>query len=367
MTKQAQHIGPFQLYCVLMQAQFGSAVISIASDINDKSGTSAWISCLIGGVINSLFVYLIWVLAIKAPKSNVFRMLMQRLGGLIGRCLLAVLACFYAIIAYVILTNWIYTTDLWAYERTPNGVLLFIFIAVCIYLIVQPIIVYARFAVLATFFAPVFVIFAAYTLKDWNTYNLLPLIDAGPLKLLDGSIVVVWALAGIEIMLVLPRYVHHIGANKVLRIAMYSNGTTVLFYTFCVLSSTVVLGTDMISYIREPLLYQMKAISFNIIERIDLIIISIWILFVVTSFCSYFILFVSSIAAMLNKTEKTPIWLVIVCGGVFFIAGMWRTSADQLDRLHHYINYWVASMSFGLIAGILLILKMLGTKGTERS
>ncbi|RIE05267.1 GerAB/ArcD/ProY family transporter [Cohnella faecalis] len=340
MNKQALRVGPFQLYCILMQAQFGSAVISIASDLNDKSGTSAWISCLIGGLANMIFVYLIWLLASKAPNSNVFQMLLQRLGGIFGRCLLAILAAFYAGIAYVILTNWIYTTDLWAYERTPKWVLLFLFIALCSYLVIQPVTVYARFAVLTTFFAPLFVIFAVYMFKDWNTYNLLPLLDKGPLKLLRGSVVVLWALAGIEILLVIPQYVKHLGARKVLRIALLSNGTTVLFYTFSVFSSLVLFGSEMISYIREPLLYQMKAVSFDIIERMDLIIISVWILFVMTSFCSYFILCVSSIAAMLKKKEEVPLWLALVCGGLLFIASIWRFSADQLDRFHEIINYW---------------------------
>ncbi|OCT13632.1 hypothetical protein A8709_18760 [Paenibacillus pectinilyticus] len=367
MTKGALRIGPIQLYCILTQAQIGSAVISIAGDINEESGGSAWISCLAGGVINCLFVYLVCLLASKAPNSNVFHMLMQRLGGVFGRLLLASLACFYAIIAYVILLNWLYTTHLWAYERTPRTVLLLIFISVCIYLILKPVTVYARFAVLTTCFVPVLVIFTAYSYKDWSMENLLPLIDRGPLNMFKGSIIVLWALAGIEFMLILPRYVNHMDAKKVLRIALYSNGTTMLFYSFSVFSSTALLGPDMISNIREPLLYQMKAISFNIIERMDLIIISLWILFVVMSFCSYFILFVSSLAAILKKKEETPLWLTIGCGSLFFIAGIWSWSASQLDLLHHYFDFWVGVVSFICIAGLLLILKMRGTKGAEQS
>lgn len=366
MTTGTLRIGSVQLYCILLQAQFGSAVISIASHLNKISGSSAWISCFIGGVLNCLFVFFIWLLASKASTSNVFQMLMQRLGGGLGRFLLVILACIYAIIAYVILLNWLYTTHLWAYERTPRAVLLLIFICVCIYLIVKPVSVYARFAVFTTCFAPIFLIFAAYSFPDWNFDYLLPLIDRGPLNLFKGSIIVLWAFAGIEIMLVLPQYVNHLDTKKVLRIALYSNGSTMLFYTFCVFSSTALLGPDMIAYTREPLLYQMKAISFNIIERMDLIMITIWILFVLTSFCSYFLLFVSSIAAMMKRKQETPLWLTIGCGCVFFLAGIYRWRANELDRLYNYLDNWVGVVSIGCIAAIVLILKMKGTKGAEK-
>ncbi|ANE47728.1 hypothetical protein SY83_17180 [Paenibacillus swuensis] len=367
MNKPIIKIGSFQLYCIFLQAQFGSSILSIANQLNDTSGTSAWMACLIGGGINMVFIYFIWLLVTKAPQSNVFQMIMQRFGNIGGRFLLFILSVLYGIFAYIILTNWIFTTNAWAYERTPAWMLGFIFIALCTYLTIKPISVYARFAVFATFFTPLFIIFAIYTMKDSNIYNVLPILDASPLNLLHGSFLVLWALAGIEIMLVLPRYVQHLGAKKVLRIAMLSNGTTAVLYTFCVFASMIVFGTEMITYIREPLLYQMKAISFDIIERIDLIIISVWILFVMSSFCSYFILFVSSIAAMFKKKEEAPMGIVVCCGGILFIASLYEVDVDMLSFIQQYIDQTLTAVSLVILIIILFMIKLIGMKGIRKS
>ncbi|NOU66128.1 GerAB/ArcD/ProY family transporter [Paenibacillus sp. LMG 31461] len=356
MITKTNRIGTFQLYCIVIQAQFGSAIISIAHAVTAKSGSDAWISCLVGGMVNSLFTYLIWKLACQSPKSTVMQMLIRRLGGISGRFILAIMAVFYAFIAYVILMNWIYTTKLWAYARTPNWFLLLALISICFYLTRQPIRVYARFATFATFFMIFFIVFAAYLLKDWNPYYVLPVFESGPLAILDGSLVVQWALMGVEILLLLPQYVDHMNMRKVLRITMYANWTTTLFYAFCVFSSTALFGKDMIAIIREPLLYQMKAIEFNVVERIDLIIISIWILFIITSFYSYLMLFVSSISAMFKQQQDAPLLITIICSILLFAVSMYAVSADQLDRIHKMIDRLASAVSFGLVTCTLLLL-----------
>lgn len=355
-------LGLFQLYCMIIQAQFGSAIISIAHAVNDKAGPGGWVSCLLGGLVNSLNVYMLWKLMVSAGERNVFQFVMQRLGGFGGRIILTISALLYALILFIILSNWLYTTELWAYPRTPEWFLMLTLFGVSIYLVLQPVRVYARFAVLCTLFVPSFIVFSGYMLKDWNPYYLLPVFEAGPLSILDGAFVALWGLTGAEIMLLLPGYYTHADRTKVLRTAMYASWTTTIFYAFCVFSSTALFGKEMIEYIREPLLYQMKAITLNVIERFDLIIISIWILFIITSFYSYFMLIVSSIAAMFRKQQEVPRPIMYICGTVLFAVSLFQLTADQLDQFQAVTNRFAPLLSFGLLACMLLFAWLTGPK-----
>ncbi|MFF2090041.1 GerAB/ArcD/ProY family transporter [Paenibacillus sp. NPDC058174] len=355
-------LGLFQLYCIIMQAQFGSAIISIANAVSKKSGSGGWLSCLIGGAINSLYIYMLWRLMMSAGERNVFQFLMQRLGGFGGRIILTLSVLLYTLILYIILTGWLYTTELWAYPRTPEWFLMLTLFGVCIYLALQPFRVYARFAVFCTLFMPSFIVLSGYMLKDWNPYHLLPVFEAGPLSILDGAFVALWGLTGAEIMLLLPGHYAHADRVKVLRMAMYASWTTTFFYAFCVFSSMALFGKEMIVFIREPLLYQMKAISLNIIERFDLIVLSLWILFILTSFYSYFMLIVSSMSAMFRTQQEAAKPITYVCGIVLFAICLYQLTAEQLDQLQSVTNRYAALISFGLIACMMLLLWLTGLK-----
>ncbi|WP_158560308.1 GerAB/ArcD/ProY family transporter [Paenibacillus contaminans] len=355
-------LGLFQLYCIVLQAQFGSAIISIAHAVSEKSGAGGWLSCLLGGAANSLYIFMLWKLMVSAGERNVFQLVMQRLGGFGGRILLTINSLFYSLILFIILSNWLYTTELWAYPRTPEWFLMLTIFGVCIYLALQPIRVYARFAVFCTMFIPLFIFLSGYMLKDWNPYHLLPLFEAGPLSFLDGAFIALWGLAGAEIMLLLPGYYTHADKVKVLRAALFANLSTTFFYAFCVFSSMALFGKEMIAFIREPLLYQMKAISLNVIERFDLIIISIWILFILTSFYSYFMLIVSSLSAMLGNQQEAPKSITYVCGTVLFAICLFQLTAEQLDQVQTMTNRFAPLISFGLIACMLLFVWLTGLK-----
>ncbi|ACT02190.1 GerAB/ArcD/ProY family transporter [Paenibacillus sp. JDR-2] len=355
-------LGLFQLYCIVMQAQFGSAIISIANAVSEKSGTGGWVSCLLAGAANSVYVYMLWKLMMSAGDRNVFQYLMQRIGGFWGRVILTLCILLYALVLYIILANWLYTTELWAYPRTPEWFLMLTLFGVCIYLALQPFRVYARFAVFCTLFMPLFILLSGYMLKDWNPYHLLPVFEAGPLSILDGAFVALWGLTGAEIMLLLPGHYSNADKAKVLRTAMYASWTTTFFYAFCVFSSMALFGKEMIGFIREPLLYQMKAISLNVIERFDLIIISVWILFILTSFYSYFMLIVSSISAMLRQQREAPRSVTYLSGAILFALCLYQLTAEQLDQLQATTNLFAPIISFGLIGCMLLLLWLTGLK-----
>jgi len=359
-------LGLFQLYCIVIQAQFGSAIISIANAVSEKAGPGGWVSCLLGGAANSLYVYMLWRLMMAAGDRNVFQFLMQRLGGFTGRLILTLSILLYTLILYIILTGWLYTTELWAYPRTPEWFLMLTLFGVCIYLALQPFRVYARFAVFCTLFMPSFIVLSGYMLKDWNPYHLLPVFEAGPLSILDGAFVTLWGLTGAEIMLLLPGKYTHADRVKVLRTAMYASWTTTFFYAFCVFSSMALFGEEMIVFIREPLLYQMKAISLTIIERFDLIVLSVWILFILTSFYSYFMLIVSSISAMLRKQQEAPKPITYISGSILFAICLYQLTAEQLDQLQSVTNRFAPLVSFGLIASMLLLVWLTGLKKNLR-
>ncbi|WP_308635196.1 GerAB/ArcD/ProY family transporter [Paenibacillus silvisoli] len=351
-------LGPIQLFCLLFQAQFGLGVLSLPHSI-DMAESDGWIACLFGGLLNIILVLLVCKLVRYDWSKTVFQMLRTKLGPYVGSLLLLAVAVYSFTICYETLANWIFLSNLWAYEKTPAWMLTLLLVGGCALLVYHPIRVFARFSTFAMAFVPVFVLLICYTLKDANLDYVLPVFAAGPMKIGSGAWNSMMSYVGVELLLVLAPCVQMPPAS-VLRVAIYSNIAIMAVYMLCTFSATAIFGSEMVSFIHDPLLFQFKTISFKMIERTDLLVLTMWILFIMTTLSSYYFLFVSAVTSMWGSTpnKRVRLWVLIAGAVALFVLGEWQLTVSQLTRLQHFIGLYVPAAAFGLPILMLLMMSL---------
>lgn len=348
-------IGSIQLFCLLFQAQFGLGFLSIPHAVNAYAGSDGWIACLFGGLLNTILLILVWILSKHDRSKTVFQMLLQRLGPYLGRFFILAFAVYAFTICYEALASWIFITHLWAYEYVPAWMLALLLIGGCTYLVSYPTRVFARFAVFATAFVPLFIALICYTLKDADFHYVRPLFSSGFVKIGHGAWESMMSFIGLEILLVLSPCLQ-MPSKSVLRTAIFCNITITAIYMLCVFSSTVIFSSEIINFIRHPLLFQVKTISFKIIERTDIIVLAVWILFIITTLSTYLLLFVSSVTAIASPKKGIKLPALIVSALVLIVLGQRELDVSQLNRVQSFVSLYGPAAVFGIPAMMLMMI-----------
>ncbi|SFS46208.1 GerAB/ArcD/ProY family transporter [Paenibacillus sp. BC26] len=347
-------IGPIQLFCLLFQAQFGLGVLSLPHAVDADAGQDGWIACLICGLINLILLLVIWILSKQNRSITVFQMLRQRLGPWIGGLFNLAIAAYSITVSYETLANWVFISNLWAYENTPAWMLSLLLVGGCAFLVSNPVRVFARFAVFTMAFVPLFIALICYTLKDANLDYILPVFSTGLAKISLGAWSGMMSYAGIGILMVLSPHIQ-MPSKTVLRIAITANIAITAVYMLCAFSTTVIFSTEMIGFIREPLLFQFKTISFKIMERTDLMVQTIWILFIMTSLSTYLLLYMSAVTALSNARKGVRLPALLAVALVLIGAGAWKLNVSQLTKLQDIIALYVPAAAIGMVLMMLIM------------
>ncbi|CAH1226697.1 Spore germination protein YndE [Paenibacillus allorhizoplanae] len=348
-------IGPVQLFCLLFQSQFGLGVLSLPHAVNANAGPDGWIACLFGGLLNTILLILVWMLSQHDRSKTVFQMLLQRLGPYLGRLFILAFAVYSFTICYEALASWIFITHLWAYEKIPAWMLALLLIGGCTYLVSKPPRVFARFAVFATAFVPLFIALICYTLKDADLHNVMPLFSSGLVKIGYSTWQSMMSFIGLEILLVLSPCIQ-MPSKSILRIAIFCNITITAIYMLCVFASMAIFNSEVISFIRHPLLFQFKTISFKLIERTDIIVLAVWILFIITTLSTYLLLFVSSVTAIASPKKGIKLPTLLVCALVLILLGQRELDVSQLSRFQNFVSLYVPAAAIGIPAMMLMMI-----------
>ncbi|MBP3965844.1 GerAB/ArcD/ProY family transporter [Paenibacillus lignilyticus] len=347
-------IGPIQLFCLIFQAQFGLGVLSLPHAVDADAGQDGWIACLFCGLINLVLLLVIWKLSEQNRSITVFQMLRRRLGPWLGGFFNLAIAAYSITVSYETLANWVFISNLWAYENTPSWLLSLLLVGGCAFLVAHPVRVFARFAVFAMAFVPLFIALICYTLKDANLDYILPVFSTGLEKISLGAWNGMMSYAGVGILMVLSPHIQ-MPSKSVLRIAIMANIAITAVYMLSAFSTTAIFSTEMIGFIREPLLFQFKTVSFKIMERTDLMVQTIWILFIMTSLSTYLLLFKSAVTALANARKGIGLASLLAIALILISIGAWKLHVSQLTKLQDFIALYVPTAAIGMLLMMLIM------------
>jgi spore germination protein (amino acid permease) len=347
-----------QLFFLIIQTQIGVGVLSLPYSLFAKAKIDGWISLIIAGLLIQFSILAIWKLCDRFPQNTIYDILPKIMGKNLGLVFNFIYTLHFAFISILILIMYNSIVGKWILFETPHWVIIFIMAFAGWYFITSTPREIARFFVLVTPLLLILVGFILYSYTDVHLLYIFPVGHTGILTIIKSSSDAVVALLGFDVALVFLAYSNGTPAKKIKVISFASFCITVL-YGFIVFTTYIYFNPEEIVIVPEPVLYMLKAFSFSIIERTDLIFLSIWIISVATSFISYLFIAAKGVQTLfrLPHHQTAAPYIAIFCALIAIIPN------EKLEILvwNKYIS--LTSLIFsGLFPIVLLLIAVLRKK-----
>lgn len=357
MMGNSMSITKFQLFFVLIQSQIGIGLLALPNVVQESAKGDGWISIIIAGLVIQVLLVVYSILLRRFPSDMLTDITRKVLGNIIGGTVN------YAVYFYFILTGSTLTILMvkilneQLLPLTPGWVLSFLIIASSVYLAVSNLRVIARFFVLASFW--IVVLIGVTLLAVWGPKELhfiLPIGSAGAKDILLGSNSALLSMIGFEALLFLFPFV--IGNTKgMLKTVSYANLFVTGFYTFLTFLCLITFSPEQLQQIREPVLFLFRGLTYRMLDRLDFIFLTIWIIPMTTSIIMYLFLATKSLVGRKKSYKKT----VLINGIILFCFSLIPHTDEITDTLTQFVSYLSYAVVIGL-PSILLLLALIYKK-----
>ncbi|MGM0836465.1 MAG: GerAB/ArcD/ProY family transporter [Bacillota bacterium] len=340
-------ISKFQLFFFLLQSQLGIGLLSLPSVVQSSAKGDGWISSLLAGVFVQSILIIYWLLLKRFPNETYTEITKKVMGRFLGKFCNAVIYLYFILTGSLALVLFIKLINLWLLPLTPSWILSLLIMVACIYLTICDLRIIARFFVLASFLILllVFLSFLTFSLPKDFTF-ILPIGNSGVKNILQGSDKSLISMLGFEGLLLIFPFILNKGRG-VLKTISVANISITILYTYFIFLCLISFNPNQLTQIKEPSIYLFRALSFTMIDRVDLIFLSIWIVPMTTSVIAYLFLAAKSISK--KKSYKKT---VILSGSIIWFFSLIPLNDKKMDLFSQYVSY----LSYFIVIGLPVIL-----------
>ncbi|QFT88486.1 Spore germination protein YndE [Bacillus sp. THAF10] len=340
-----------QLFFLIIQTQIGVGVLSLPFAVHTTAKGDGWISTILAGFVLQIWIFIIVKLARMFPEKNLFQTLRALLGKFVGNILTLAYILYFTALASLVAVLQTELITKWILPLTPYWVIYLFIIIVAVYLATDNILMIARFFSLSTGIIIFFIILVLTVYQDVNINYILPIKQTSWLDIFIGMKEVLIALAGFEVLLVI--YFCVSDKKKTLKTMSLANLTTMAIYTFLVFTSLIYFSPEELPLVPEPVLYMLKAISFEVLERLDLIFLSIWVIPMTNTFIIYLFQASVGLKELFKRDTHSPFVFIIVIP--IFLSSFFLRDQFLVDEIGQVFQNVVLWFAFGLPLLLLLI------------
>lgn len=350
-------ITKFQAFFILIQSQIGVGLLSLPNVVQKTAHGDGWISTLIAGVAVQFMLVVYWQLLKRFPNLVYTEITHKIVGRFLGRLFNLFIYMNFILVGSLATILFIKIINLWLLPLTPDWIISILILAACIYLTISDLRMIARFFVLAT---SLIILLLFTSLLNWFTPKefqyILPIGSSGFMNILIGSKNSLLAMLGFEGLLIIYPFIIQ-NKKGVLKTISMANIFITLFYTYFIFLTLISFSPDQLAQMREPILNLLRGITYKMVDRVDLIFLSIWIVPMATSIIAY-IFFASK---SMNVEKKNYQKAVLLNGFIIFLITLIPHDDAIITLFNKYVSYLNYLVVF-IIPTLLLILSFLFNK-----
>ena len=358
MMRNNDIISPYQIAMIIIMTVISIGVFSIASDAAEAAGPDGWLAVVISGAINLLAVFLIVRLNSKFPGKTFAEYSQIIIGTIPGKALTCIFAIYLLLIIAYVTRSFTEVVKMFLLFRTPTEVIMLSLILVCTYIVRDGVECVARIneLIFPILFIPFFIIMM-FGLPNMDFSNLRPMLQTPPRKMLAAISSLIFSFGGIEAAL------FYIGFMKDPKKAYKPSIIAVLLITLSFTIATVfciaAFGPKAVTRFIWPLVGYIRIISLPglFIERLDGVILSLWILTVFTTIVSAYFIVSYSISKVLGTKEQKQ-YVLPLSMIIYYLA----LQPDSLAELYEWgskiLPYAITAFLYVVPIVLLLITKL---------
>lgn len=304
--KPGNQIRALYLFFIISSIQIGVGIIGAPRFIYTEAHRDSWISILIAFMyICVLLLAMFWLLN-QYENTDYFGIQVDLFGQWLGKLLGTVFIIHLGVSFFSVLLTYIQVIQLFLYHTFPNFAITILIMILVLYTIFGGlrVVVGVTFILFITSFWLLFILYDPMLRMNW--YNLLPMFEESFPALLRGARQTSYTLTGFEILMVLYPFIQN--KNKA-KLPVYLG---VAFSTLIVLIVTTIsigyFSAEGLEHIDWALLILFKTASFTFIERLDYIVVVMWLLVILPNLVLLLWAMVYGLKRLYKLPEKISLW-----------------------------------------------------------
>ncbi|WP_179107314.1 GerAB/ArcD/ProY family transporter [Sediminibacillus massiliensis] len=291
-----------QFFFILVQTQIGVGILALPYDLHLEAGQDGWISLILSGIFIQFVILTIWLTLEAFPGCDLFQIFTKMFGKWIGNLFNLIYYLYFVAVSALILMLFGRMIHLWILPNTPFWLLASLLAVTCIYLISSGLVVMARIYTFVSFLLVIMLCLTLYIIPDIQLVYLLPIGEASIPQIGKGAHTAMIAMLGFISLFIVYPHVEGTSRQK-LKSASLANAFVTSFYLFITLMAFSYFSTAEIELVPQPVMFLLKSIEFYLIGRVDLFLISMWIVSVATSFSTYFYMASRGLSVIFQTNE----------------------------------------------------------------
>lgn len=351
-----------QLFFLISGIQIGVGILSLPAGLHKVARQDGWISAFIAGLMAALGLVFIHLVCRRFPGQALYDILDSVWGKYLGKFWTGLFIIYFWATGAVIFRIYLEILQVWMLPLTPRWVLIILLMLPVFYLVFNGLTVLGRFAEMLFLISAWIVVLLYFPLREAHWYYLKPIGTAGLKAILLGSFKAALAMLGFEFYWL--AYPYTSPRRRLLFWALAANGLVTILYMAVTVIAFAFYSPEEIESWRWPTLGLLKVIQFSFIERMEYVILALWVPVVLLTVIGMFYGAGLGTAHLLKRKDHRYLTLLLVL--LAGVVDIFLPDADKLSKLGDYLGY--AGLGLGiLLPGLSWLLASLLPRGGMRN
>lgn len=353
--KKINTLGKTQLFWFFAHSQIGIGLLSLPYSLYKEVESDGWISLLLAAVLVQIAITILALLHKRFPSDTLFGICEKTVGRFVGKLLIILYIAYFIHTAALVLKGFAQLIAVWILTKTPEPIFIVLIIGACLPVFFSSLRQIARMLVLTAPIILLIPLVTIYAFFQGDYLNLLPLGVASPSAITKGVFSSMFAINGFIVLSIIFPHVKATPFEK-WKVVTLAHWFVTLIYLIVVIASFITFSHGEMKLLPEPFLYMIKSFSLALIERIDLIFLSLWSVIAITTYIIF--VYCGTIGIMTTFHTKRYRLIIVVCLILTAAIALIPTSIFEFYEWVK-VNNQIASVLTFVIPLVLLIVSII--------
>jgi len=366
MIRNNDNISPYQLAMIVIMTIIGVSAFNIVNVVSEFGGNNGWLIMAVMGIAHIFIALLLISLNCRFPGKTFPDYIQEIIGVIPGKILVFIISCFIMInLAYEV-REFTEVAKMFLLPRTPSEIIVFALILVCVYVVRGGVESVARLVEITfpILFIPFFLVMIP-GLPNVDLTNLLPFGNDILVKFQRMLPHIPHAFRGIEYILFYIGFMEK--PQKAYKPVAWGLIFVTGFYTLISIIGLGAFGVKSTTKSLWPLLAYIRNISIPgvFIERLDGIILSLWVITVFTTIITGFFIVTYSLSKIFNTKEQKQYALPLMI--VIYYLALQPEGIAELYQWGRWIFKYISTIFMYIVPLAVLMIVVIRRLGVKKS
>lgn len=331
-------ISPFYVFFLIYSNIIGVGIMGFQRDITKDAGYDAWISIILSGVSIHILVWMIYRI-VGITNNDIIHVHQFCFGKWIGGLFNIFVIFYFLVLALIVFLVYIEVVQVWLFPLMKTWQISFILLVLVYYIVSGGFRVITGVCFWGTII-PFVILFPLnfFALEFANLNHLLPFFNHSVKEIVLSSKAMVFQYLGFETLFMFYPFIKNPERSQ--KWAHFGLLLCVFLYLIVALITFVYFSEGELPKTIWPTLVHMKVAKFPLIERVEFIVVSIWLLLVLPNISVKIWAACRGMKKLVNVKQRISLLIVLVL--FFFLANVLRESRqiEPLNEIYTNIAFY---------------------------